>query len=187
MAARVAGNRPPVLVFRFEVASRPSDWRAAFRQSTSAFDPAPRVVGTREIPVCSRLRLTNRAAARATLLFFPALAGQGWNPVRAGPSHTIVRWEIAVNRKYGGFLPAPLHQGRRQAGAEAPAGTTLSKVYNGRMADSIAELRKKASHCRELADITRDGPVRTELTKMAAEFDRDADKLEQKERRAIQR
>jgi hypothetical protein len=70
-------------------------------------------------------------------------------------------------------------------GPKHPLEQPYLKYIMGRMADSVAELRKNACHCRELADITRDGPVRTELTRMAAEFDRDADKLEQKERRIL--
>jgi hypothetical protein len=48
------------------------------------------------------------------------------------------------------------------------------------MPNSVAGLRKKAQHCRELADISREGPARLELMKMAAEFDEEAEKLERK-------
>lgn len=48
------------------------------------------------------------------------------------------------------------------------------------MTDSVTELRQKARHCRELADLSREGAAKVELAKMAAEFDDDAGKLERK-------
>ena len=63
---------------------------------------------------------------------------------------------------------------------ESGSGPTLTKVYSQRMPDSVAGLRKKAQHCRELANLSLDGPARAELLKMAAEFDGEADKVERK-------
>jgi hypothetical protein len=48
------------------------------------------------------------------------------------------------------------------------------------MPDNVGELRRKALHCRELVRISRDGPARVELAKMATEFDNEADRLERK-------
>jgi hypothetical protein len=48
---------------------------------------------------------------------------------------------------------------------------------------TVAELRRSAQHCRDLSDISRDGPARVELARMAAEFDEEADKLERKSAR----
>jgi hypothetical protein len=46
------------------------------------------------------------------------------------------------------------------------------------MADRVAELRKKSRHCRELANYSPAGVMRTELAKMAAEFADQADKVD---------
>ena len=46
------------------------------------------------------------------------------------------------------------------------------------MADRVAELREKSRHCRELADFSPPGVMRTELAKMAAEYASEAEKLE---------
>jgi hypothetical protein len=51
------------------------------------------------------------------------------------------------------------------------------------MPGNVAELRRKAQHCRDLVRLSQDGPARAELAKMAIEFDDEADKLESKGKR----